>query len=340
LPSPFHPPPGPKLAFLPTLYTSLTIFLLLVNRPKPGTVQDLAANSLSSHRRPFFSYTAHLFSSLHFFSHSSFLFFLNRQKNLHKHIMYLSRLLAGSTTLVLLLSLVYTPTFALTANQRERRDLLGSLLPLNNPAPAPAPAPVPASPPAVSPIAGTPAGSPTTTTPPPDPVIAPLPSLIGGVLTHPPLIGGGGSSSSTAGATVPSATVPGKKQPTNGASSPTVSDSDSDDGGSGNTGNNSKNTGSKIGGDDGAVSENPLSPGVIALIVVVLVAILVVIVFSTFRIRQARQKRRQRQSWDQDILRNNAGSVGYSEGAGYGMYVGQEKSDVFRKNLDLFHYRV
>ncbi|KAF9380285.1 hypothetical protein CPB97_008479 [Podila verticillata] len=80
--------------------------------------------------------------------------------------------------------------------------------------------------------------------------------------------------------------------------------------------------------------QTSISPTLIAVVSVVLVALLVAILFSCHRIRQSRQRRHR--NLDEDILKHHNGSVGYSEGGGYGMYVGKE-SDLWRKNLDLFH---
>ncbi|KAG0358049.1 hypothetical protein BG005_002799 [Podila minutissima] len=85
-----------------------------------------------------------------------------------------------------------------------------------------------------------------------------------------------------------------------------------------------------------APEQTPLSPGLITVVIVVFVSLLVAILFSCYKIRQARQRRHR--NLDEDILKNHAGSVGYSEGGGYGMYVGHKESpDLWRKNLDLFH---
>jgi hypothetical protein len=96
---------------------------------------------------------------------------------------------------------------------------------------------------------------------------------------------------------------------------------------------------SQANGDNSGANNSALSPGLIALLVVILLAILAGVLLSCHRIRQSR--RRRRQSWDEDILKNHAGSVGYSETGGYGMYVGSgsgmDRPDLWRKNLDLFH---
>ncbi|KAF9324858.1 hypothetical protein BG006_000164 [Podila minutissima] len=85
-----------------------------------------------------------------------------------------------------------------------------------------------------------------------------------------------------------------------------------------------------------APEQTPLSPGLIAVVTVVFVSLLVAIFFSCYKIRQSRQRRHR--NLDEDILKNHAGSVGYSGGGGYGMYVGHKESpDLWRKNLDLFH---
>ncbi|KAF9278856.1 hypothetical protein BGZ68_008312 [Mortierella alpina] len=138
----------------------------------------------------------------------------------------------------------------------------------------------------------------------------PLPSLVGEVLN--PL--GGGSPS-----TPPAPTK--KKTATDAAD------------GAGEASNPSEGAS----GDTKGHNDEALSPGLIVLLVIVLVAVLAAVLFSCYKVRQSR--RRRHQSWDEDILKNHAGSVGYSEGGGYGMYVGggKEKPDLWRKNLDLFH---
>ncbi|KAF9960874.1 hypothetical protein BGZ72_005544 [Mortierella alpina] len=182
----------------------------------------------------------------------------------------------------------------------HKRDLIGHLIG-NQPAPAPAPGGIVAPPSTSSAAPGSPDAAKTGT--------GPLPSLVGEVL-HP--IGGGSSSTTPPGPT--------KKKPA----------TDTADGGAANP-----NEGAS--GDTKGNSDEALSPGLIVLLVIVLVAVLAAVLFSCYKVRQSR--RRRHQSWDEDILKNHAGSVGYSEGGGYGMYVGggKEKPDLWRKNLDLFH---
>ncbi|KAF9945406.1 hypothetical protein BGZ65_010782 [Modicella reniformis] len=76
------------------------------------------------------------------------------------------------------------------------------------------------------------------------------------------------------------------------------------------------------------------SKAVIALLVIFVLAVLAASLFGWYKVREA--KRRRRQSWGEDILKNRSGSVGYTEGGGYGMYVGERK-DPWKKNLDMFH---
>ncbi|KAF9212033.1 hypothetical protein CPC16_008759 [Podila verticillata] len=179
----------------------------------------------------------------------------------------------------------------------KKRDLLGNLLPINNNSNNPTPAQPPAAP-----------ASPTDSAK-PGAAGGPIPSLLSGVLSQPPVIGGTPMA--------PTASIPKKPQ------------SSSDD-----------TTGAGAPGPTAPAAEsNPseqtsLSPGLIAVVSVVFVALLVAILFSCHKIRQSRQRRHR--NLDEDILKHHAGSVGYSEGGGYGMYVGKE-SDLWRKNLDLFH---
>ncbi|KAF9135961.1 hypothetical protein BGW39_009935 [Mortierella sp. 14UC] len=230
--------------------------------------------------------------------------------------------------LVLLIATLASSTHANTND--SKRDLLGNLFPVSSSSSSP-------------PAAVTPAGSPAPTAPggdaadankPNSTATGPLPGLISQVLNPPPILGGiGGAPSSTTTATGP------KKNPSApapGAANDPTNDGDED----GNPATPSHTSHSKNDNSSGADSD-ALSPGLIALLVVSLLAILGGVLFSCYRIRQSR--RRRRQSWDEDILKNHAGSVGYSEtGGGYGMYVGsgssgKERPDLWRKNLDLFH---
>ncbi|KAF9574175.1 hypothetical protein EC968_007270 [Mortierella alpina] len=182
----------------------------------------------------------------------------------------------------------------------HKRDLIGHLIG-NQPAPAPAPG-------------GNIAPPSTSSAAPVSPDTAktgsgPLPSLVGEVLN--PL---GGASSST--------TPPTKKKPTTDAADGTGGAAAPSEG---------------VSSDTKGTDNEALSPGLIVLLIIVLMAVVAAVSFSCYKVRQSR--RRRHQSWDEDILRNHAGSVGYSEGGGYGMYVGggKEKPDLWRKNLDLFH---
>ncbi|KAG0253283.1 hypothetical protein BG011_006444 [Mortierella polycephala] len=201
---------------------------------------------------------------------------------------------------------------------KNKRDLIGNLVG-NAPDSQP-----PAAPPSDQ------------TSPPPSPPAAPgsdpsaaktnstrpLPNLVGEVLNPPVLVNSGKAGSPTAGTSIESPTS--KKNP--------EEDGEKDDAPGAEYNPNTP-------ADEKAAADNSLSPGLIALVVVFVLAVLSAILFSCYRIRQSR--RRRRQSWDEDILKNHAGSVGYSERAGYGIYVGggngKEKPDLWRKNLDLFH---
>ncbi|KAF9189813.1 hypothetical protein BGZ50_000561 [Haplosporangium sp. Z 11] len=218
---------------------------------------------------------------------------------------------------------------------KDKRDLLGSLVG-NAPGPQP-----PAAPPSGQTSPPPPSGQ---TSPPPSPPTqappstsavpgtnpsvakasstGPLPSLIGDVL-NPPILGNGGRAGNPTAST--STESPTSKK------NPEEDDKTDDAPGAGH------NPNTQI--DEKVAADNSLSPGLIALIVIFVLAVLSAVLFSCYRIRQSR--RRRRQSWDEDILKNHAGSVGYSAHAGYGMYVGgsnsKEKPDLWRKNLDLFH---
>lgn len=246
--------------------------------------------------------------------------------------MRLSRLSSSPTPLLITLVLIiitlstslHTTTASTVNSRNNKRDLLGNLLPLGS----------------SSPPAATPAGSPSPTVPTAPGTVGtggtqsnstatgPLPGLISQVLNPPPVLGSIGGA--------PSSTTPTKKFPSGGASA--NDDGTPDDDGNPATPNQSSNAKSENGNNPNS-NGGPLSPGLIVLLVFILLAVLAGVLFSCYRIRQSR--RRRHQSWDEDILKNHAGSVGYSEsGGGYGMYVGnggKERPDLWRKNLDLFH---
>ncbi|KAG0082451.1 hypothetical protein BGZ93_010264 [Podila epicladia] len=214
--------------------------------------------------------------------------------------MHLSRILFTTLVVLAALSLAHSQIEPRGARFAIRkRDLLGNLIGANNSNPQPAQPPTaPASP------TGDNAAKPG--------VAGPIPSLLSDVLSPP---GVGGTPAGPTG----SAVLPKKPHPagddTTGAGAP------------GPTGPAQETN---------APEQTFLSPGLIAVIIVVFMSLLVAILFSCFKIRQARQRRHR--NLDEDILKNHAGSVGYSEGGGYGMYVGHKESpDLWRKNLDLFH---
>ncbi|KAF9172604.1 hypothetical protein BGX20_005271 [Mortierella sp. AD010] len=159
-----------------------------------------------------------------------------------------------------------------------------------------------------------------------------LPSLISDVLNPSPV----GNPTGTA--TTAAASMNPKRKPKSGASSSSA------DG----VNNSNDNTDSNINGtsiyptnkSQDETQSFELAPGLIAVMVILVLAIVAAIAICCYKIRQS--QRRRRESWSEDILKNHAGSVGYSKGAGYGMYVGdggfdKEKPDLWRKNLDLFH---
>lgn len=137
----------------------------------------------------------------------------------------------------------------------------------------------------------------------------PIPSLLNDVLNQPPV--GGTPVGPTVSVAVPKKPHPSGDDTTGaGAPSPTAPAPESN-----------------------SPEQTSLSPSLIAVVSVVFVTLLAAILFSCYKIRQSRQRRHR--NLDEDILKHHTGSVGYSEG-GYGMYVGKE-SDLWRKNLDLFH---
>ncbi|KAF9157079.1 hypothetical protein BG015_004155 [Linnemannia schmuckeri] len=207
--------------------------------------------------------------------------------------------------------------------------LLGNLFPHGSPSPSPAAAPG-GSP---APTVPTAPGTGTDGTKPNSTATGPLPGLVSQVLNPPPILGSIGGTPSPTTPTTP------KKHPSGSAAGTGVNDDGTlDDDGNPATSNQSSN-GKGGNTDDPNSGGGPLSPGLIALLVITLLAILAAVLFSCYRVRQSR--RRRHQSWDENILKNHAGSVGYSEsGGGYGMYVsgsGNERPDLWRKNLDLFH---
>ncbi|KAF9318328.1 hypothetical protein BG003_011427 [Podila horticola] len=142
--------------------------------------------------------------------------------------------------------------------------------------------------------------------------VDPFPSLLNGVLSPPPVVGGT-PVAPTVPVVLPKKPHPGDDTTGAGAPSPTAPAQETN-----------------------TPEQTPLSPGLVAVVIVVFVSLLVAILFSCYKIRQSRQRRHR--NLDEDILKNHTGSVGYSEGGGYGMYVGHKESpDLWRKNLDLFH---
>ncbi|KAG9069916.1 hypothetical protein KI688_009241 [Linnemannia hyalina] len=246
--------------------------------------------------------------------------------------MRLSRFSSSPTPLLITLLLfiitlstsLHTITASTVNSRNNKRDLLGNIFPHGSssapPAATPAGSPSPTVP--TAPGTGGTGGTQSNST-----ATGPLPGLISQVL-DPPVLGNIGG--------VPSSTTPTKKLPSGGSGA--NDDSTPDDDGNPATPNQSSNAKSGKGNNPNS-NGGPLSPGLIVLLVVILLAILAGVLFSCYRIRQSR--RRRHQSWDEDILKNHAGSVGYSEsGGGYGMYVGnggKERPDLWRKNLDLFH---
>ncbi|KAK3836095.1 MAG: hypothetical protein JOS17DRAFT_772476 [Linnemannia elongata] len=240
--------------------------------------------------------------------------------------MRLSRLSSPSPLLITLLLIItlstslHTTTASTVSSGNNKRDLLGNLLPLGSsppPAAAPAGPPSPTTAPGSVGTDGTQSNSTAT---------GALPGLISQVLNPPPILGSNGGASSTA---------PTRRRPSAPGSTNVNDDGTPDDDGNPATPNQSSN----VKGGNKNDTDGPLSPGLIVLLVFILLAILAAVLFSCYRVRQSR--RRRHQSWDEDILKNHAGSVGYSEsGGGYGMYVGnggKERPDLWRKNLDLFH---
>ncbi|KAF9425227.1 hypothetical protein BGZ94_007726 [Podila epigama] len=187
----------------------------------------------------------------------------------------------------------------------QKRDLLGNLIPFGSSVITPAAA--------VPPPAAQPPAAPTINLNEP----VPLPSLINSVLAPLPTVVGGATSTTTVPVLGPGHSASGVARGTTAAGPPPPTDTSLEE--------NSMRP-----------SQNSISPGLIAFIVVVLLSLLIAVMFSCYKIRQARHRRHR--NLDEDILKNHAGSVGYSEGSGgYGMYIGKESPDLWRKNLDLFH---
>ncbi|KAF9110013.1 hypothetical protein BGX27_006874 [Mortierella sp. AM989] len=248
--------------------------------------------------------------------------------------MYISRF----TLATLLGALLFSCTFALhdntddlltnnNAHENEKRDLIGSLLPPLEDRPIrspPAPAP---DPPIRNPKSQSTTSDATKTG-----ITGPLPSLINGVF-NPSAAANPTSSAATVTTTAP-VTNPKKKSSTD------TSDDSSDQ--STEQGNSPDGTTSKMLPNKAQYEHisSGLEPGLIALMIIIVLSILTAVAFSCYKIRQARHRRRG--SWDEDILKNHAASVGYTEEGGYGMFVGdggygKERPDLWRKNLDLFH---
>ncbi|KAG0003479.1 hypothetical protein BGZ80_004296 [Entomortierella chlamydospora] len=229
---------------------------------------------------------------------------------------------------------LHDKTFDVVANnnafENKKRDLIGGLFNSQSSQGSPASAPASTSAP-TQPTSNL--GSPSTTSDPTNTstTAQPLPSLISNILNPSPVANPTGTATTTAASMNP------KRKPKSGTSS-------SADG----VNNSNDNTDSNINGtsiypankSQDETQSSELAPGLIAVMIILVLAILAAVAFSCYKIRQS--QRRRRESWSEDILKNHAGSVGYSKGAGYGMYVGdggfgKEKPDLWRKNLDLFH---
>ncbi|KAF9429901.1 hypothetical protein BGZ76_001065 [Entomortierella beljakovae] len=160
---------------------------------------------------------------------------------------------------------------------KNKRDLLGNLLPMGQNPQNGSPEPVSSS--------NTPGSSPSTNNPTTTSGSNPIPSLFSDVL---------GSPSSSASSSAPT-TQPKKK--------PGTTSADGTDPSQGTAGGD-PNSPAPTGKSNGESSSSGLAP----------------IIFSCYKIRQSR--RRRHESWTENILKNHTGGVGYTEGGGYGMYVG------------------
>ncbi|OAQ33235.1 hypothetical protein K457DRAFT_15799 [Linnemannia elongata AG-77] len=74
-----------------------------------------------------------------------------------------------------------------------------------------------------------------------------------------------------------------------------------------------------VNGNNKNAAINPkegLSSGIIAMIIIVVLGVLATILLSCYRIRQSRVRRKEREDcWDENILKNHVGTVGYNGGA-------------------------
>ncbi|KAG0340264.1 hypothetical protein BG004_006482 [Podila humilis] len=233
--------------------------------------------------------------------------------------MYLSRILSNIFVVFAALSVAhaYHEARSVRFMAGRKRDLLTNLIGNNNSTSQPA---TPDAPPAAQPPAA-PASPTDTNAAKQGGAVGPVPSFLDGVLYPAPVVVGGGTP------IAPTTSSLSPKQPLH----PSAGEADTTGAGAPSpTAPGSKHESNKNG------SDAPLSPGLIAVLSIVFIALLVAILFSCHRIRQSRQRRHR--NLDDEILKHHhAGSVGYSEGSGYGMYVGKESPDLWRKNLDLFH---
>ncbi|KAK3835323.1 MAG: hypothetical protein JOS17DRAFT_736852 [Linnemannia elongata] len=215
---------------------------------------------------------------------------------------------------------------------------------------APAPAPAPAAAPAIPPSAPAPSSPPPAPAPEkkdPAPASDPAPSspqkTQGGPGLVEQLLGGdsepdppkqestSSSPQSTSSTSPPATSADRKKKPTQAAGITTGGSGSSrtDDDSSPNGGNAMTTSGlngdqdpatatSGANGNNKNAATTPkegLSSGIVAMIVLVVLGLLAAILLSCYRIRQSRVRRKEREEcWDENILKNHVGTVGYNGG--------------------------
>ncbi|KAG0071480.1 hypothetical protein BGZ89_010494 [Linnemannia elongata] len=249
---------------------------------------------------------------------------------------------------------ISTSKLVAAADAIDRRGLLGEIIPISNngdpsspapapaapaPAPAPAPVPAPANPPSTpAPSSPPPAPAPEEKVPEPatsSPQKAPggpglVEQLLGGASEpDPPKQESSSSSSSTSSTPPPATSADHKRKPTQAAGTTTggIGSSRTDDDASssstmttsGLNGNQDQDPATATGGVNKNAATTPkegLSSGIIAMIIIVVLGVLATILLSCYRIRQSRVRRKEREDcWDENILKNHVGTVGYNGGA-------------------------
>ncbi|KAF9916751.1 hypothetical protein BX616_002929 [Lobosporangium transversale] len=255
-----------------------------------------------------------------------------------------------------------SPTFIHDTYNNQRRHLLGSLISLLPSDGSQQQLPEPLTAPQSSSGSELPASSLAAASPSPSPTTS---SLIDGILV-PPFFGHDNSPdseddpstsstipiSTSAVADTPSTTAiekpssslsPGKHIPVDAESSGTLNydhsniESSPPDEGPATTGNTTVSNVDASADDQSQQIKVALSSGLIVFVIIVAIGVILAVAFSCYRIQQSRCLRHQ--SWGEDFLKDHAGSVGYSESAGYGMYISSNgnkgKSNFWRKTLGM-----